>query len=222
MNPSASPRVRWTDSRARLSALARFENSPAEYLRAERRDGVLGPGIAEHLWRSERACRHLSLAMRRQFEEPCHNLELDRPEWRLALLPVARLDRLAAHVAALVVASEVRRTLSREEVCAWRDWLQPDAYQFAQTVAGLMPMQMSATGLSQWRRFSCVEVGWSWLARVSAEWPAGIRARFALKQPALPEACVCPQDAAGARRVVQAVMLIVESQWCSSFATRRS
>lgn len=221
MNQALSPLLRWTDSRARLSAVARFESSPAEYMRAERREGVFGAGMAEHLWRSERACRHLSLAMRRQLEEACNGLELDRPEWRLALLSVARLDRLAAHVAALVVASEVRRTLSREEVCAWRDWLRPDAYEFAQTVAGLMPMLMVAPGLAGWRRFSSVDVGWCWLARVSAEWPSGIRARFALKQPVLPETCVCPQDAAAARRVVQAVMLIVESQWCSSFATRR-
>ena len=222
MNAAVSPLARWTDSRARLSAVARFDNSPAEYLRAERRDAVFGPGMAEQLWRSERACRHLSLAMRRQFDEACNGLELDRPEWRLALLPVARLDRLAAHIAALVVASEVRRTLSRDEVRAWRDWLRPDAYEFAQTVAGLMPMLMAAQDLSSWRRFSSIEVGWCWLARVSSEWPSGIRARFALKQPVLPDGCVCPQDAAAARRVVQAVMLIVESQWCSSFATRRN
>lgn len=222
MNPSTSPLARWPASRARLSAVARFENSPAEYLRADRRESVLGPGIADHLWTSERACRHLSLAMRRQFEAPCNCLELDRPEWRLALLSAPRLDRLAAHVAALVVASEVRRTLSREEVCAWRDWLQPGAYEFAQTVAGLLPMLVPVPGASGWRRFTAIEVGWSWLARVSADWPLGVRARFALKQPVLPEACVCPQDGAEARRLVQAVMLIVESQWCSSFATRRS
>lgn len=222
MSHTASPLDRWPASRSRLSAVARFDSSPAEYMRKERRDSVFGPGVGEHLWQSERACRHLSLAMRRQFDEDCNCLELDRPEWRLALLPVTRLDRLAAHVAALVVAGEVRRSLSRDEVCAWRNWLNPDAYEFALTVAGLMPILMPTFGPAAWRRFSAVEVGWCWLARVSAEWPAGVRARFVLKQPVLPDACVCPQDGAAARRLVQAVMLIVESQWCSSFATRRN
>lgn len=222
MDQVASPLTRWPASRALLSAVARFECSPAEYLRTDQRESALGAGLDERLWRSERARRHLSLALRRQFEASCNCLELDRPEWRLALLPVARLDRLAAHIAALVVAGAVRRTLSREEVCAWRDWLQPEAYEFAQTVAGLMPMLMSTPALVDSRRFSAIEVGWCWMAQVSAEWPSAIRARFALKQPALPNGCVCPQQGPGARRVVHAVLSIVESQWCSSFMTRTS
>ncbi|WP_288251734.1 SctK family type III secretion system sorting platform protein [uncultured Hydrogenophaga sp.] len=215
----ASPLTRWPASRGLLSVVAHFDASPAEYMRGDRVDALFGPAVAERLWRSERARRHLSRAVRRQLDEDCDCLDLDRPEWRLALLPVARLDRLASHVAGLVVAAEVRRALSREEVRLWRDWLEPEAYEFAQTVTGLMPVLMPLPAPQAWRRFTAAEVGWCWMAKVAGEWPVPMRSRFALKQPALADGCVCPQDAAGARRLVQAVLSIVESRWCSSFAT---
>lgn len=215
-----SPLTRWPSSRALLSAIARFDASPLEYARGERLDAVLGPLAAERLRHSERARRHLDRVVRRQLDGDCDCLELDRPDWRLALLPVARLDRLAAHVAGLVVAIEVRRALSGEEVRRWRDWLQPEAYEFAQTVVGLMPVLQAVPAPSDWRRFTAANVGWCWMARTSGEWPGPIRSRFALKQPVLPEACVCPQGPAEARRLVHAVLFIVESRWCSSFATQ--
>lgn len=217
---AASSLSRWPASRALLSAIARFDAAPTEYMRAERMDALLGPQVSERLRHSERARRHLDRAVRHQLAGDCDCLELDRPDWRLALLPVARLDRLAAHVAGLVVAVEVRRALSGEEVRRWRAWLQPEAYEFAQTVVGLMPVQQALPGQADWRRFQAAEVGWSWMVRSSAGWPEAIRSRFALKQPALPEGCACPQDPAEARRLVQAVLSIVESRWCSSFATR--
>ena len=138
----------------------------------------------------------------------------------MALLPVTRLDRLASHVAALAVAVEVRRTLSREEVRLWRDWLQPEAYEFAQTVAGLMPVVAPLPEPRAWRRFTAAEVGWCWMVKASSEWPGPMRSRFTLKQPALADGCVCPQDVASAMRLVQAVLSIVESRWCSSFVTQ--
>jgi hypothetical protein len=216
----ASPLTRWPASRGLLSVVARFDASPAEYMRGDRIVALFGPAVAERLWHSERARRHLSRAVRRQLDEDCDCLDLDRPEWRLALLPVARLDRLARHVAGLVVAAEVRRTLSREEVRLWRDWLEPEAYEFAQTVAGLMPVLTPLPAPQAWRRFTAGEVGWCWMAKAAGEWPEPMRSRFALKQPALSVGCDCPQDAASARRLVQAVLSIVESRWCSSFATQ--
>lgn len=216
----ASPLTRWPASRGVLSVVARFDASPAEYMRGDRMDAFFGPAVAARLQHSERARRHLSRAVRRQLDEDCDCLNLDRPEWRLALLPVARLDRLASHVAGLVVAAEVRRALSREEVRLWRDWLGPEAYEFAQTVTGLMPVLTPLPSPQAWRRFTAAEVGWCWMAKVAGEWPGPLRSRFALKQPQLADGCMCPQDAAGARRLVQAVLSIVESRWCSSFATR--
>ena len=215
-----SPLTRWPASRGLLSVVARFDASPAEYMRGDQINALFGSAVNARLWHSERARRHLSRAVRRQLNENTDCLDLDRPEWRLALLPVARLDRLASHVAGLVVAAEVRRTLSREEVRLWRDWLEPEAYEFAQTVTGLMPVLAPLPALQAWRRFTAAEVGWCWMVAAADAWPGPMRSRFALKQPALPGGCACPVDAASARRLVQAVLSIVESRWCSSFATQ--
>lgn len=216
----ALPLVRWPASRGLLSAIARFDALPAQGVSPERAAMLLGHAVPDRLWRSPRALRHLNEAIRSRMGGECPCLEIDRAEWRLALLPAARLQRLAAHIAALLVAGEVRRALSRDEVCAWRDWLGQDAHDFAQTTVSLLPLVAPTQGAPAWRQFDAVAVGCQWMARASEPWPPSLRSRFLLKLPVGGGGPGCPQDPLAAGRLVQAVLTIVEGQWCSSIANK--
>src|SRR5690606_8950200 len=110
-------------------------------------------------------------------------LDMPDTEWRLVLLSAPRLRRLAEHVAAALVAGEVRRALSRDEVRAWRDWLGQEAHDFARHTAGLLPMVTPASAQVRERQVSAQALGFAWLHRISLCWPASVRARFLLKLP---------------------------------------
>lgn len=217
----ALPPARWPASRALLSAIGRFQVQPGDEALPERRDALLAVAVPRSLWHSERSRRHLNRLLC-QHLGPSGSVDPDwqRSEWRLALLGTDRLARLAPHLAAVVVAGDVRRALSREEVCAWRDWLGQEAYDFAQNSAGLLPIAAPCLQEVRRREVAARAVGFAWLERASQTWPPALRSRFLLKLPVAVGEPMCTQDGPAAARLVHAVLAIVESQWCSSFAIR--
>jgi hypothetical protein len=217
------PLSRWPASRALLASIARFDALPADEACPARLAQALRPAgvsVPEVLWTCARSRRHLNQALKHSLGGGCTELGIERAEWRLALLPVQRLRRLAIHVAATVVAGDLRRALSREEVCAWRDWLGQEAYQFAQTSVGLLPIAVPAPEAARHRSLPADSVGAAWLQCASQDWPSPMRARFQLKLPLCDDTAVCTQAPAAAARLANAVLTIVESQWVLSFAMK--
>jgi hypothetical protein len=127
---------------------------------------------------------------------------------------------VARHIAAALVGQRVRRTLSRTEELQWREWLSPDAHEFALTRAGLLPL---AAGAADERdRMPALQLGHTWLVAATKAWPEAIARRFILKLPAAPYREADAVDGTSAARLVSSVLSIVEPRWCSSFATMRN
>lgn len=201
-----------------LRGICVFNQNPADYMDASRRADYFPSRMHAALWRCERARRHLSRhILDRIGGEPC--LEPRHGGWPLALLDRPRLDRVALHVAAALVGARVRRSVSRTEVLQWREWLSPEAHEFALKRAGLLPVVHAAI---EPQRASAQEVGLAWVAAAARPWPAPMARRFLLKLPAQAEREATRLDGDAAARIVASVLSIVESPWCSSFATRRT
>jgi hypothetical protein len=205
-----------------VRTICTFNENPADYIDPSRRDEFFRMPLDAALWSNARSRRHLSRHILDRMEtSSC--LEVQRPEWPLALLDRPRLDRLARHVAAALVGSRVRRSLSRDEVLKWRDWLSPEAHEFALQRAGLLPISIDTRmGASiDAGRTAAQELGLRWIVATTRRWPEAIARRFMLKLPGGEFAEADAVDGAFASRLVTSVLSIVESRWCSSFATMR-
>jgi hypothetical protein len=196
-----------------------FNESPADYIDESRRREFFPMPVDEALWDNTRSRRHLSRhILDRLGVAAC--LETQRPEWPMALLDRGRLDRLALHVAAALVGTRVRRSLSRSEVLRWREWLTPEAHEFALTRASLMPA--SAGVDADAGDTPAEQMGLAWIAAASRRWPEAIARRFTLKLPAGASQDAAVVDGTFASRLVSSVLSIVESRWCSSFASMKT
>jgi hypothetical protein len=202
-----------------LRLLHEFNDGPAGYLDPSRRE-QLCPGTPGRVWDSARARPHLSRHILGALALPAC-LEAQRPEWPLALLEPARLRHLAVHIAAAAVSAQVRGSLLRDEVVAWRAWLSPGPFAFAQRTAGLLPLKVPPQAVPD-RSISAESAGLRWLARAALAWPAAVAGRFLLKMPCADAEHPCAADEPVAARLASAVLSIVEPRWCSSLATIRT
>ena len=201
-----------------VRAICTFNQNPADYIDESHLKQFFPSPVAGSLWECPRARRHLSRhILDRIGGGPC--LETQRPEWAVVLLERSRLDRLARHVAAALVGSRVRRCVSRAEVLKWREWLSPEAHEFALTRAGLLPF--SADMGADPEQTAAQQLGHAWIAAASSRWAKPIARRFTLKLPAAAFREADAIDGAFASRLVSSVLSIVEPRWCSSFASMR-
>jgi hypothetical protein len=201
-----------------LAALCLFNHCPADYLHPSRRRDFVPEIDDEALWESPRARSHLSrLVLRRLELRNC--LERDRPEWPLALLPAGRLPRLGRHVAAALAGAQLRNCISRADVLAWREWLSPEAHEFALTSANLLP-RVPHAGVQR-EGTQAQDLGFGWIAAATRDWPDAIGRRMALKLPPTATAGHAGVPPELAQRVVRSILSIVEPAWCSSFAKTR-
>ena len=118
--------------------LYEFNYRASTYLHQIRRAQLL-PELPERLWHSTRVQDRLSAQVLQRAgigSSPC--FDVPHNGWALALLPTARLGRLATHIGALAVGASVRTSLSRDQVLAWKAKLGSDAYRFAMTSASLL------------------------------------------------------------------------------------
>lgn len=201
-----------------VRAICTFNQNPADYIDESHLKQFFPFPVAGSLWESARSRHHLSRhILARIGGAPC--LETQRPEWALVLLERSRIDRLARHVAAALVGSRVRRCVSRAEVLKWREWLSPEAHEFALTRAGLLPF--SADAGADPEQTAAQPLGHAWIAAASSRWAQPIARRFKLKLPAVAFREADAIDGAFASRLVSSVLSIVEPRWCSSFASMR-
>lgn len=196
-----------------------FNQNPADYLHESRRAEFFPQHADSAIWTCERSRRHLSrYILSRISAATC--VDPRRPEWPLALLHRPGIDRLSRHVAAALVGARVRRCVSRVEVLKWREWLSPEAHEFALTRAGLLPLSPSAD--IDAGQVSAQELGHAWIVGATRRWNDAIVRRFMLKLPSETTRDLDAIDGAFASRLVHSVLSIVESRWCSSFATMRA
>jgi hypothetical protein len=201
-----------------MRSICVFNENPADYIDRSRWGDFVPTALDPAVWQCAGSRRHLSQhILARLGVEPC--LQVRRPEWPLVLMEPARLLRVARHIAAALVGARVRRSIQRSEVLRWRDWLSPEAHEFALTRAGLLPFTASVH--CDVEDAAAHELGFAWIAAATAGWPDSIARRFILKLPAgfAPDARAI--DGAFAWRVVSSVLSIAETRWCSSFATTR-
>ena len=202
-----------------MRSICVFNENPADYIDESRRAEFFPAAMDRAVWRCARSRRHMSRhILERVGAAPC--LEVRRPEWPLVLLDAPRLQRVARHVAAALMGSRVRRSVSRGDVLRWREWLSPEAHEFALTRAGLLPF--TATVHCDVDQTAAHELGLAWIASATACWPAALARRFMLKLPAGTENNASAVDGTFAWRVVSSVLPIAEARWCSSFANTRN
>lgn len=199
-----------------VPVLYAFNYRVAAYVHPARRPSLL-PELPERLWQTGRIQDRLSMQVLERAginSDPC--FDLPHAGWALALLPTARLERLATHIGALVVGANVRSSLSREQVLAWKQKLGSDAYRFAMTSASLLAIGH----LPDMREQDPVNLGYALIAAEARRMPANMRERFLLKlPPGLPEPAL---DEDSARRLVQTAVNVIEGEWCSSIAPIRN
>ncbi|VTU22717.1 hypothetical protein H6CHR_01843 [Variovorax sp. PBL-H6] len=194
-----------------------FDHWPAEYMDPSRRDPFTPSPVPATLWNNPRARRHLSHHITRTLDlRPCI-AKRPGPEWPVALLKADALRQLALHVAAVASSVQVRRSLLREDVVAWREWLTPAPFEFAQRTASLLPLRPGAAQEID-RTLSAESVGLRWLARAAQTWPDPVAQRFLLKMPPGDADSPCGAEPNAAMRLASSVLSIVEPRWCSLLA----
>jgi type III secretion protein K len=201
---------------AHFGLLYAFNHRPADYLHASRR-ARFAAGAGDRLWTDERARAWLSQWILQQLglsQQTCFDLSCRH--WSLALLDAERLLRLARGIGAAIAGPQVRRSVSRDQVLAWKTRLTPALYEFAMTTATLLPPAPAAPPPAA-EGTPVEEIGFGWIDAALAGAPEALRLRAELKLPAKVEAV--PVDAAAARQFVQSVHSALEPQWCSTFAT---
>lgn len=191
-----------------------FDQWPAEYMNPSRRDAFTPPPVPATLWDNPRARRHLSCHIMRTLDlRPCA-AKRQGAEWPVALLKTRALHQLALHVAAVASSAQVRRCLLREDVLAWREWLTPAPFEFAQRTASLLPLKPCA-GAEIDRTLPAESVGLRWLARAAQTWPEPVARRFLLKMTPADAESPCAAEPSAAMRLASSVLSIVEPRWCS-------
>lgn len=198
--------------------LCRFNHDPAEYLHPSRRSRFVEGIGGDRVWEEPRARRRLSayilekLSLSGRF---CH--DLGHPELTIALLDTADLLHLARCVGGVLLRQHVRRSMSRQDVLAWKQRLTPPGYAYVMSTGSLLPL--AATQVPD--DGSPVEnLGYACIDECLATTPEEIRVRASLKLPVeLPPPAIEP---AAARQLVHAVHSTLHPQWRSSFARLRS
>ncbi len=194
-----------------------FDQWPAEYMNPSRREAFTPPPVPATLWDNPRARRHLSRHITRTLDLlPCV-AKRQGAEWPVALLKAHALHQLALHIAAVACSAQVRRSLLREDVLAWREWLTPAPFEFAQRTASLLPLKPGADTEID-RALPAESVGLRWLARAAQTWPEPVARRFLLKMPPADADNPCGADPSAAMRLASSVLSIVEPRWCSLLA----
>ncbi|MES3002909.1 MAG: SctK family type III secretion system sorting platform protein [Pseudomonadota bacterium] len=195
-----------------------FNHGPADYLHPSHRAEFAIAALAEDVWAAPRARSHLSRSiLARLGVDAC--TDVSRAEWPLALLDPPRLARLARHVAAGLLGSRARACISRADVIEWRDWLSPQAHEFALTSANLLPL---AHAPEIAREGTAEDLGFRWIRAAIQSWPDPIRLRMQLKLPAQTPAPPGQVPREQAQRLVRSILSIVEQSWCSSFVKTRA
>lgn len=194
--------------------LFRFNFCPADYLHPSRRIHFDGEMLDDRVWQSHRSRAPLSSHILQTLGlENQVSFDISQPEWPLLLLEPIQLKRLQRHLAAAVFNPVIRHTVLHDEVMMWRDRLGVDAYKFALNGFKLLPRGAWAQADFNVGQLESITFGLIEAAMSTAAAPSRLRAVLKLPNTSAP-----PQiDVECARRLVYALMSILEPEWRSYF-----
>lgn len=202
------------DNPAVFRLLCEFNYLPAIYLHPSRRPDFFSNKLPDKVWTCSRVWPRLSALMLRQlFLHEDIQFSPPTPQNSFVLLTPPRLARLAQHIGAILLGSQIRSCLARDEVLRWRDRLGQEAFDFAMNRARLLPsahLAHDSKGATD-----VAAIGFGVLIRCLSELPTGISQRALLKMPA--DAVAADIDAKHAKQLVLSVMLTLEGEWRSLF-----
>lgn len=205
------------DDRKLFRRLYQFNYCPAEYLHPSQRIRFVPHEHAHRLWEAPRARATLSIMILRQLKLSGRvRFDPTLPQWPLLLLDSQRLVRLSRYVAAAVLGPQVRKSVAREDVLRWKRTLTPELYKFSMTVANLLPTPSGEPVLAHGHPIE--DLGLGWIDSALSGVPNELVLRTRLKYPA--SAAPLPVRTHKAKGLVSAVLLLLEQEWCSSFATK--
>jgi YOP proteins translocation protein K (YscK) len=198
--------------------LYKFNFCPADYVHPSRRRRFDQGKLHDRVWETSRARAALSLHILRCLDvedNPC--FDPHDPAWPLLLLEPAQISRLQRHLAAVIFNPLIRHSVLHDDVVMWRTRLGVDAYKFALNGFNLLPMTAWEQTEYEVSQVEAVSYGLIEVAMASAAYP--VRSRAVLK---LPEISAPPNiEVESARRLVNALMSILEPEWRSYFSAIR-
>ncbi len=211
----------WSDRALLLRQVTRFNlclATPLSALRWAHELALAEPGLAglPDVWQRRSLRPALSAVLAHPLQtDAC--FDPDRPEWPLVLLSDTDRITVCQMLAAALMHRSVRRTLSREEVLRWRDWLTPPAWRFAMEGAALLPA-IPPEPVVDPTQITAETLGMAWLWLASAHWDPGIAERWRLRHGTaeLPQGMAVSAEMA--HRTALTVLFAVQPQWHSRFA----
>ena len=208
-----------TDHPVIFRLLCEFNYLPASYLHRSRRPLFFNGGLPDSVWSCRRVWPRLSYPMLKQMKL-AHDVifSLPSPHHCFILLPPNRLSRVAQHLGAILLGSQIRSSLARDEVLRWRERLGHEAFEFAMNRARLMPsahIPQPSKGL-----VNVEAIGFSILLSCCNDLPAEIIQRVSLKIPN--DAVAADVDPKHAKQLMQSVMLTLEGEWRSLFFPQKT
>jgi hypothetical protein len=194
--------------------LCEFNYLPAVYLHPTRRSFFFDNKLPDKVWACPRVWPRLSALMLRQLDlHEDIQFSLPTSQQSFVLLPPIRLARLAQHIGAILLGSQIRSSLARDEVLRWRERLGQEAFDFAMNRARLLPsahLAHESKGATD-----VASIGFGVLIRCLSDLPEGITQRALLKIPA--DLVAADIDTKHAKQLIQSVMLTLEGEWRSLF-----
>jgi hypothetical protein len=202
------------DNPAVFRLLCEFNYLPAVYLHTSRRPDFFDNKLPDKVWNCSRVWPRLSALILRQLDlQEDIQFSLPTQQHSFVLLSPVRLARLAQHIGAILLGSQIRSSLARDEVLRWRERLGQEAFDFAMNRARLLPsahLAHDSKGATD-----VAIIGFGVLIRCLSDLPKGISQRALLKMPA--DSVAADIDAKHAKQLVQSVMLTLEGEWRSLF-----
>ena len=205
------------DNPAVFRLLCEFNFLPAVYLHPTRRPDFFDNTLPDKVWTCSRVWPRLSALMLEQLglQEEIQ-FSLPSQQHSFVLLPPIRLVRLAQHIGAILLGSQIRSSLARDEVLRWRERLGQEAFDFAMNRARLLPsahLAHDSKGATD-----VASIGFGVLVRCLSDLPKGISQRTLLKMPT--GSVAADIDPKHAKQLVQSVMLTLEGEWRSLFLVK--
>ena len=198
--------------------LYNFNFCPAKYIHATRQAEFDGGKLSCNVWQTDRAHPMLSAHVLRLLGiENDYCLDPTYVEWPLLLLSQNRLERIKRHVAAVIFNPLIRRSIVSADVIKWKHRLGSDAYKFALTGTTLLPRLDYFPHFDDESQFDSLCTGWLEAAMATAAQPLKLRAMLKL-----PLNSILPHvETVSARRLVYALISILEPEWRSLFSAIR-
>lgn len=200
------------------AALIEFNLQPSRHLHAQHWPHYLPEGWTPPADSDSIAHRHVSrLILRKLGLLDRLALDVERPEWPIALAAPALLSAACRNLGLVAIQASVRRIVRRDELKRLCDKLGQEALDFVRQ--GASDLESADPNLADAPLATVLDridgIGCATLAQAFAHAPAPLRERALLRLPLV--TTTCGRDPATARALVLRVIQQLDSKWFLSF-----